>query len=176
MNKKQKKLRVVVVIVLIFTVLILWIQLMRTKQQNYVLVEQIEEVRQTLSQTNEGASYEELELIVDSTYGIQSIQKHLKDQASFAFVLGRESCHYCQIYKEETLAHYSANEVGVTLLEIDTDYAFLFEEDLDTFIETLGLDYVGTPTTVFVKDGIVVEEYVGILSLDELIEKLEGLK
>lgn len=173
--KNSKKTRVITNVALILTIFVLCFQLFQIKTQYNDLVKQFIELRESLSQ-EESVSYDELSLIVDSVYGIQAIEKHLENNESFAFVLGTETCQYCQIYKEETLNHYDAKKTGITLLEVDTDHAFLFEEDLEAFTTQLGLDYVGTPTTVFIKEGEVVEEYAGVLTLDELTEKLEALK
>ena len=174
--KKNKKKPSPVLIVLILTVLVLCFQLMRVKNQNYELIKQLEEVRDSLSYGENAPSYDELNSIVDSVYGVQSIKHHLANGESFAFVLGTDTCHYCQTYKTETLTQYTPETTGITLLEIDMNDAFLFENDLNSFIEELELEYLGTPTTVFVHNGEIVEEHTGVLTLDELTEKLENLK
>ena len=175
-TEKNKKRPSPVLIVLLLTVLVLCFQLMRVKNQNYELIKQLEEVRDSLSYGEDAPSYDELSSIVDSVYGVQATRNHLAKGESFAFVLGTDTCHYCQTYKSETLSQYDSESAGVTLLEIDMNDAFLFENDLNSFIEELGLEYLGTPTTVFVRNGEIIEEYTGVLTLDELTEKLENLK
>ena len=174
-EKKLKKLSQLIKLILVLTIIFLTTQLWMIKNDYQTVVKDFNELRDSLSQEGD-RSYEELSLIVDSTYGVQAIEHHLKNKETFVFVLGSETCHYCQIYKEDTLDHYDAEQTGVTLLEIDMNYAFLFEEDLTNFVEGLALEYIGTPTTVFVKDGVVVEEYAGPLSMEELVEKIEKIK
>ena len=174
--KNSKKRRSWVLIALILTVLVLCVQLMRVKNQNHELIKQLEEVRDSLSYGEDAPAYDELASIVDSVYGVQAIKNHLANDESFVFVLRTDTCHYCQTYRTETLSQYNPETTGVSLLEIDMSDAFLFENDLNSFVNELGLSYLGTPTTVFVHKGEFIEEYTGVLTLDELIEKREIIK
>ncbi len=150
----------------------------------FLLVAQLVQLNEKTNQLSDAMAKQEIEknemeenatLSITSLYNLQLIDRLMKQDESFFFVLGKETCHYCQQYKEETLSQYDPKEGGFPLIEIDYELAFLFEEGLNQFLDRFGLTFEGTPTTVFIKNGELQEEYLGVLSLDELMEKLKTL-
>lgn len=97
-------------------------------------------------------------------------------EAKETFILAAETtyCSYCKIYDEDVLVDYEVEAMGATLYQtyLDTDFEGGVEEALVFFTE-LGVNLTSTPTTIFVKDGVVVSTTEGVMDLTALQANIE---
>ena len=167
---KKNKWTVLAILICLFLIFLSGFKGIQLIEENDELANQLAKQEIKIQEIEEQAG-----LSITSLYNLQLIDQLMKQNKSFFFVLGKEACSYCQQYKEKTLSQYNPEEAGFPLIEIDYELAFLFEDGLNQFLNQFGLTFEGTPTTVFVKNGELQEEYLGVLSLDELMEKLKTL-
>lgn len=107
-------------------------------------------------------------------YQPKEVTKLFEDKESFVLVMGSSTCSGCIVYKPrltEVLNHKP--EVKLVYIEMD----LVNKADLVTFVEDVLKHEVSyTPTTYFVKEGVVTSFFVGDLSYADLLSKftLEG--
>lgn len=107
---------------------------------------------------------EKEEIIYESK---EKVIEQFENQNTFVFVLGSKRCSWCIKYKDETLNTYLQKENHLPLYLVEL-YTFS-QAEFSEFCKNYGvvLDK-GTPTTYYVKNGIVVDLIAGKISLEVL--------
>ncbi|MDD2181419.1 MAG: thioredoxin fold domain-containing protein [Bacilli bacterium] len=96
----------------------------------------------------------------------------IENKETFIFYIGSNDCIYCERY--EKALKRAVDKYEVEVFYIDVAQGKLTETENKNF-ENL-INYSGTPTTVFIKDGEVQSRYnriEGAASTDKIIEAFE---
>lgn len=99
------------------------------------------------------------------------IEELIDEDASFFLVISAKTCGYCALYEEETLNHYSKEEVGVHLLKLE--WTALTDDEKEEVREITELGIEVTPTTFLFKDGDVVLKKEDSLTINQLKEMVD---
>ena len=117
------------------------------------------------------ASNEEELVLADEMIEVSDLEllKELMDKKeTFYVVISAKTCGDCKMYLEETLNHYSKEEVGVHLVKIE--WTDLSEDQKTEVRELTKLGIEWTPTTFLFKNGESVEKYEENLTINQLKE------
>lgn len=106
-----------------------------------------------------------------------SIMQKMDNKETFFFVVASSTCSACIAYKPVLQEFVANKDFNLLYVEVDTEGSKseadranvlkLFEEYLD---DTINL----TPTTVFIKDGVLEDYIVGQMKYTELIAWVES--
>lgn len=99
---------------------------------------------------------------------LELLKKLIDKKETFFVVISARTCGDCKLYHEETLNHYSKDEVGIHLVKIE--WTDLSEEQKAEVRELTKLGIEWTPTTFLFKDGESVEKYEENLTINKLKE------
>lgn len=84
-------------------------------------------------------------------------------------VIGREGCSWCQLFRP--ILDYYANKYDISYSYIDVEK--LIDRDFKKILEKVEESSIGTPFTVFVKDGKITDKIDGYADECELFEILQ---
>lgn len=110
---------------------------------------------------------EPVELLQD--IGMTEFTTLLNEEEPSIIYVARPGCGYCQ--QQKPIMEEVVSEYGVTVHYINTDNLTEIEvNDLITMVEEATDDDFGTPTTLIVKSGKIVDFVVGLNSKDGLVD------
>lgn len=118
-----------------------------------------------------GCSSEESKVDKVNYVTAASIMERMDADETFAFVIGDAKCGACQIYVE-TLGELNKKE-GILLdyLDLNDLTNETLPEAQELVIDYLGEKFEATPTTYFIVDGEPVEDAIGALPYETILEK-----
>lgn len=109
----------------------------------------------------------------NSTYtqiNYNELQSKLENKESFVFVIGQSGCSACAMYKETMEEVIKDKKVEIFYLGLDTlndeEYSKIYSKYVIT----------GTPTTLFIKDGVETSTYDRLKGSADYSTVVENLK
>lgn len=98
----------------------------------------------------------------------EQIEEKFANNETFLLLLGSKTCQGCQEFKEDTMEQYIKQGNAMKVYFVDEIESFDTEDDFNQFKTDHGIDYTTSPTTYFVKEGVIVGSLVDNQSLDDL--------
>jgi predicted bacteriocin transport accessory protein len=124
------------------------------------------EVRDDLKKDEEGfrLAYNLTDSIYVPIYG-DDVYDKMEDSESFVVYVGRDTCPYCQQFVPNLME--AAENLDMEMIyHVDS-----VDDENEMFITDGGYNY--TPTTLIVKDGVIVEVVIGYKTTSEIQQLLE---
>ncbi len=99
-----------------------------------------------------------------------------EDHETFIMVIGESTCTSCADYKESTLKDYVNKYSQDDLVFLYKDKSFSNTTEFYEFLNTYGLEFTGSPTTYYIKNGVFKAKFDDLRDLKGLEKFIQDNK